>query len=593
MRWTQSLIPTLRKPPEGAEIASHVLMLRAGMVAHVMGGSYAWLPLGLRVLRKAERAVREELDAAGALELGLPALTPLGLWERTGRQDDFAEELIRLVLHRQGRKVRAALAPAHEEVVADLIARHTTSYRQLPLAVYQIQTKFRNEERPRFGLLRTSEYVTADAYTFDTSPEAADKTYDRMRSLYCRILERLGVQFLAAEAEGDPAGADVSHELVVPALNGEHPVAHCAECGYTASLDRAEIGPVGDRPANVPLDPLQEVDTPGATTIGEVSGLLGCQPREMIKTLIYTADGRPVAVLIRGDHEANEAKVRRALGARKVELAPPDMIERVTGAPVGFAGPVGLTEPIPVWADRSVRPMRNAVVGANRADAHLTGVNLDRDFRVHQFADLRTAVDGDPCPRCSSTVAVRRAIEVGHLFKLGTRYSEALGARFVDDREEQHAIVMGAYQLGLGRLVAAAVETSHDERGIVWPVSLAPYEVLVMPLNTADPEIAAAADQLHDELSAAGVDVLLDDRDQRAGVKFYDADLIGVPLRAVLGPRGVKQGKLEIKWRWDSGPDAIDLDGAARQIAQMIHTERANGTRFKTWQLSPREGNTS
>jgi len=332
MRWTRTLIPTIRQTPEGAKIPSHVLMLRAGMIGQVASGSFAYLPLGLRVLRKAEAIVRREMDAAGAVELAMPALTPLSLWEQTGRRDDFGDELIELVLRRHDRKTRFALAPAHEEVVTELASRHISSYRQLPITLYQVQTKFRNQQRPRFGLLRTSEFLTADAYSFDTSAEALAGSYERTCAAYRRILDRFGLDYLVAEAEGGLAGGNAGHEFMVPTPTGEEVVAYCRECGYTASLERAEVGPLGPSPAQPPLEPFRQVDTPGATTIDEVSTMLGCRPPEMIKTLIYTADRKPIAVLIRGDHEANEAKIRRALRVEKLELAPPEVIAHLGGS---------------------------------------------------------------------------------------------------------------------------------------------------------------------------------------------------------------------------------------------------------------------
>jgi prolyl-tRNA synthetase len=591
MRWTRTLIPTLRKAPEGAEAASHVLLLRSGAIAPVTSGSYAYLPLGLCVLRKAQEVVRREVEAAGAFEVSLPVLTPASLWEQSDRGERFGGELIEIMLRRQSRKARVVLAPGHEEVAADLVSRFVSSYRQLPIRLFQFQVKFRNEERPRFGLLRTNEFVTVDAHSFDASAEALERSHEAIRAAFGRVLDRLGLEYWIAEEETGPLSLDAGGELLVPSQRGEHLAAHCADCGYTTGLERAEIGPLGTDPPDVSLESLRQVDTPDATTIDEVSDMLGCKPREMIKTLIYLADGKPIAVLVRGDHESSEAKVCRALGVSKLELAPPEVIERVTGAPVGFAGPVGLKENIPIWADRGVRQMRNAVTGANRADAHFTGVNLDRDFRAHEFADLRVALDGDPCPRCSSKLTIHRTIEVGRVAKLGSAYCEALGARFDDEREQQHPIQMGSYQLGIDRLIAAVVETSHDERGIVWPLSLAPHEVLVMPLNVSDPQTLGAAERLYDELAALGIEVLFDDRDQRAGVKFYDADLVGVPLRVVLGPRRVKEGKLEIKWRWKAEPEVIELDGAARHVAGLIGQERETGARFKSWQTSPQEGN--
>jgi len=580
MRWSQTLIPTMKETPEGAEIPSHVLMLRAGLVGQVMAGAYTYLPLGLRALRKAEAIVREEMDAAGAVELLMPALTPIGLWERTGRVEAFGDVLIQFAVRRANRKVQMALGPTHEEVVTDLVAKHIASYRQMPITLYQIQTKFRNEERPRFGVLRTSEFLMKDAYSFDTSVEALGRSYEKMYAAYCRIFDRCGLSCLPVEAESGPIGGDVSHEFMVPAENGEDMVVHCSACGYAANLERAEVGAQGDERPNVAPEPVRKVDTPGASTIEQVSRFLGCRPQDMIKTLIYAADGRALAVLIRGDHEANEAKIRRAAGVQKLALAEPAMIEHVTGAPVGFAGPVGLRVKIPVWADRAIQFMANAVTGANQADAHLTGVNLDRDFQVAGLADVRNACDGDPCPRCSSKLAMRHSIEVGHVFKLGTKYSEALAARFLDENEQLHPIIMGCYGIGINRILASLIETSYDQNGILWPVALAPYEVILVPVNVMEPQTREVAERTHDALAAAGIDVLLDDRDQRAGVKFKDADLVGFPLRVVIGERGLKQGKLEVKWRWEEKSQMIDLDGAVEQLAAMVREERATGSRF-------------
>ncbi|HQU43022.1 MAG TPA: proline--tRNA ligase [Pirellulales bacterium] len=572
MRWSQTLIPTMKETPEGAEIPSHVLMLRAGLVGQLMAGAYTYLPLGLRALRKAEQIVREEMDLAGAVELLMPALTPINLWQRTGRVEAFGNVLIQFQVRRQNRQVHLALGPTHEEVVTDLVSRHVSSYRQLPLTLYQIQTKFRNEERPRFGVLRTSEFLMKDAYSFDTSAEGLNKSYEKMYHAYCRIFDRCGLDYLAVEAESGPIGGDASHEFMVLADNGEDSVVHCSACGYAANLERAEIGRRDVPPAAAPAGPLAKVDTPRAGSIEAVSKMLGCRPDLMIKTLIYTADEKPVAVLIRGDHEANEGKLRRVLGSAKIELAAPDVIERVTGAPVGFAGPVGLK--IPIWADYDVAGVTSAVVGANAADAHYTGAARGRDFEIGQFADLRNAGDGDPCPRCDGRLELRQAIEVGHVFKLGTKYSEALSARFLDEKEQLHPAIMGCYGIGVNRIVAALIETKHDDNGILWPMSLAPYEVLLVPLNVKQQDVIDVANQLYSELTHAGVEVLMDDRDQRPGVKFKDADLIGIPLRVVIGGRSLKDGQLEIKWRWKEAAEAIPLEGAVVAIADLVQTER-------------------
>jgi len=581
MLWSRSLIPTMKETPEGAEIASHILMLRAGLVNQVMAGAYTYLPLGLRALKKAEQIVRQGMDAAGAVELLMPALTPIGLFEQSGRIHAFGDVLIKFEVKRQNRKVQMALGPTHEETITDLVAHQISSYRQMPITMYQIQTKFRNEERPRFGVLRTSEFLMKDAYSFDATVEGLNKSYDAMYAAYCRIFDRCGLDYLAVEAESGPIGGDASHEFMALAENGEDTVLYCKDCGYAANQEKAEIGCRDLVMPDVSKQPLQTVPTPGAATIEQVTKFLKCPAQQMIKTLIFVADGKPIAVLLRGDHEANEGKIRRVAGAGKVELADPKVIEQVTGAPVGFAGPVGLKQPIPIYADREVEKIVNGITGANVAETHLTGVNHGRDFQVARFADLRKAVDGDPCPRCSSRLAVRHAIEIGHVFKLGTKYSDSLSARFLDQSEQLKPIIMGCYGIGVNRIIAALIETGHDESGIIWPMTLAPYEVLLSPVKVTDPATKEATGRLHDELTAAGIEVLLDDRDVRAGVKFKDADLIGIPLRVVISERGLKESKFEMKWRWSKEAEMIDVATAARTIAELVIDERKENKRFR------------
>ncbi|ASV75051.1 Prolyl-tRNA synthetase, bacterial type [Thermogutta terrifontis] len=582
MLWSKTFIPTLKEIPEGAEIPSHVLMLRAGLINQVMAGAYTYLPLGLRALRKAERIVREEMDAAGAVELLMPSLSPLSLWERTGRDKAFGDVLIRVELKRQNRKVNSVLGPTHEEIVTDLVAHHISSYRQLPITLYQISPKFRNEERPRFGVLRTSEFLMKDAYSFDTSLEGLNRSYEAMYRAYCRIFDRCCLAYIPVEAESGPIGGEASHEFMVPANNGEDKIVHCAACGYAANLERAEIGPRRpEQPAVTEPAPLERVPTPGASSIDQVSRFLNCRPEDLIKTLIYLADGQPVAVLIRGDHEANENKIRRALRAKEIQLADPATIERVTGAPVGFAGPVGLKEKLTIIADYDIQFMRNAITGANEADTHLKGVNLGRDFNVERFADLRCAQDNDPCPRCSGILRLRPAIEVGHVFKLGTKYSEALSARFLDPSEQLKPIIMGCYGIGINRILAALIETTHDENGIIWPVALAPYEVVIVPVNVADEKSREAAFQLYNAFQKENIEVILDDRDVRAGVKFKDVDLIGFPMRVVVGERGLAQGNVEVKWRWEKAPQLMPLDKVVAEVSAWIREERETGARFK------------
>jgi prolyl-tRNA synthetase len=582
MLWSRSLIPTMKETPEGAEIPSHILMLRAGLVNQVMAGAYTYLPLGLRALKKAEQIVRRGMDAAGAVEILMPALTPIGLFEQSGRIHAFGDVLIKLEVKRQNRRVHMALGPTHEETITDLVSHQISSYRQMPLTMYQIQTKFRNEERPRFGVLRTSEFIMKDAYSFDATLDGLNKSYDAMYAAYCKIFQHCGLDYLAVEAESGPIGGDASHEFMVLADNGEDTVLHCKDCGYAANQEKAEIGCRDLVPPDVAKQPVEKVPTPGAATIEQVTKFLKVSAQQMIKTLIFMADGKPIAVLLRGDHEANEGKIRRAAGAAKVELADPAVIQQVTGAPVGFAGPVGLKQPIPIYADREIEKIVNGITGANEAETHLTGVNCGRDFQATKSADLRNAMDGDPCPRCSSKLAVRHAIEVGHVFKLGTKYSESLNARFLDQNEQLLAIIMGCYGIGVNRIVAALIETSHDDNGVIWPMTLAPYEVLLSPVKVTDPATKEATERLYQELTAAGIDVLLDDRDVRAGVKFKDADLIGIPLRVVIGERGLKDGKLEMKWRWAKEAELIAVEGASQRITELVIEERKENTRFRS-----------
>ncbi len=580
MLWSKTFIPTMKETPEGAEIPSHVLMLRAGLVNQVMAGAYTYLPLGLKALKKAERIVREEMDAAGAVELAMPSMSPQNLWEQTGRIQAFGNVLVQTNLPRGGRKVPVVFGPTHEEIITDLAARQISSYRQMPITFYQITTKFRNEERPRFGVLRTSEFLMKDAYSFDATVESLNESYDKMYAAYCRIFTRCGLEYLPVEAESGPIGGSASHEFMIPTENGEDSILHCKACGYAANQEKAEIGARDFTKPDFPIAEMQKVDTPNVSTIEHVSKMLKCRPSRLIKTLIYMANGVPIAVLVRGDHDANEGKIRRATGATKIELAPPEVIEKVTGAPVGFAGPVGLKEQIPIYADREIQGMLNSVVGANSADAHLTGVNMGRDFTPDKIDDLRNALDGDACPRCSGVMAMRHSVEIGHVFKLGTKYSQSLNARFLDSDEQLKPIIMGCYGIGVNRILAALVETNNDANGIVWPTAIAPYDVVLTLVKVPDEPSLAAAMKLHDELTAAGLDVLLDDRDCRAGVKFKDADLIGIPLRVVIGDRGLKEGKLEVKWRWEKDASMIDLDGAVKTLADWVLEERKTNARF-------------
>ena len=573
MRWSKTLIPTMKEVPADAEIPSHRLMLRAGLIRQLMAGAYTYLPLGWRAVRKAEAIVREEMERAGAVELFMPAIQPIELFERTGRKDDFGNVLINFEVPRGDRKVHLALGPTHEEVITDLMAHHISSYRQLPITLFQIQTKFRNEERPRFGVLRTSEFLMKDAYSFGTNLEQLDEAYQAMYNAYCRIFARCGLEYLPVEAESGPIGGDASHEFMIPADNGEDKIVFCKASGYGANLERAETGRTSPEIKTADdSDELTKVDTPQATSIEQVSKMLGCEPSQMIKTLIYQADEKPVAVLIRGDHEANVGKIRRALNAASVELADEDTVREVTGAPIGFAGPVGIK--CDIIADHDIPVVKDAVTGANSADAHYTGVNVGRDYQLDTTHDLRNAEAGDPCPRSGEPLELVHGIEVGHVFKLGTKYSVALGADFLDEKEQRHPIVMGCYGIGVNRIVAGLCETSHDENGLIWPLSIAPYEVLVVPLNITDEEVMQVAERYYDELSSSGIDVLMDDRKARPGFKFKDADLIGIPLRIVIGGKGLKEGQVEIKWRTDDDPTKVAVTEGVARIQEMIGQRR-------------------
>lgn len=571
MRWSQTFIPTMKENPADAEIPSHRLMLRAGMIRQLMAGAYTYLPLGWRAVRKAEAIVREEMERAGAAEIHMPALSPIELWERTGRLEAFGNVLIRLSLRRGDRKVELALGPTHEEIVTDLVARHISSYRQLPVTLYQIQTKFRNEERPRFGVLRTSEFLMKDAYSFGTSLEQLDASYRAMYDAYCRIFERCGLKYLPVEAESGPIGGDASHEFMVPADNGEDRIVYCESSGYAANLERAETGRKPPKIAT-PADAaeLKKVDTPGATSIEQVSRMLQQPSNRFLKTLIYLADGKPIAVLIRGDHDANEGKIRRAAGAGSLELADEETIRQVTGAPVGFAGPVGIK--CPIYADHDVPLIVDAIAGANEADAHLTGVNVGRDWSVETTHDLRNAAEGDPDPKSGEPMTFVHGIEVGHVFKLGTKYSEALDATFLDEAGQRKSIVMGCYGIGVNRIVAALAETCHDEKGLVWPVAVAPFEAAVIPLNVKDDAVRNEAEAIYTGLQEAGVDVLLDDRQERPGVKFNDADLIGFPVRVVIGGKGLAEGVVEIKRRTDEESTKVPLAEAVSRVRELLTT---------------------
>ncbi|MDG3006996.1 proline--tRNA ligase [Paludisphaera mucosa] len=564
MRWSSALIPTLKETPADAVAPSHILLMRAGMIRQLGAGAYTYLPLGLRVLKKAEAIIREEMDAAGAFELLMPALQPIELWKESGRFETFGDLLMKLTIS-GGHHM--ALGPTHEEVVTDLVRDLISSYKQLPITLYQIQTKFRDEPRPRFGILRTREFLMKDAYSFDADVDQLNASYDAMYEAYCRTFDRCGLPYVVVEAESGPIGGDASHEFMVPCSTGEDKVIQCLACGYAANQEKAEVGAVADAPARTiaaDAPAYEAVRTPGRKTIRDVCAFLKVAEPTSGKLLVYLADGKPVAILLRGDHEANEAKVRRAFGATTLAPADADSIQKATGAPIGFLGPVAIQ--IPLIVDKAVAAMETIVVGGNEVDVHLTGVVPGRDFKLDRLADLRNADDGDPCPRCGAAMVVKAGLEIGHVFKLGTKYSKAMGASYLDEKGVEIPIIMGCYGIGVNRIVAAAVEAGHDANGIIWPLNLAPYQVAVVPLSVKDAAVMAAAESIEKKLVAAGYDVILDDRDQRPGFKFKDVDLIGVPLRVVIGERGLKEGKIEIKWRHETEAQSLPLETAGDSI---------------------------
>ena len=542
MRTSQLLLPTLREDPGEAETVSHRLMLRAGLIRKVAAGIYTYLPLGLRIIRKVEHIVREEMNRAGAQELLMPIASPAELWRETGRWDFYGKELLRF---KDRHERDFCLGPTHEEVITDLFRREVRSYRQLPLNFYQIQTKFRDEIRPRFGLMRGREFIMKDAYSFDKDEAGARLSYQKMYDAYHRIFTRCGLNFRAVEADTGLIGGTSSHEFMVLADTGEETVVYSEPGTYAANVERAEVLPPNDESKEA-LRPLRSVNTPGCRTVEEVTRFLKVEASKLVKTLLYSTGSETVAVLIRGDHDANEIKLKRLLGVTDLELAGPATVEKVTGAPVGFAGPVGLK--VRIVADHAVKASTNVVVGGNQLDTHLVDANCPRDFHVEQFADLRNARAGDPSPRKDGVLKTTKGIEVGHVFMLGTKYSQAMSASFLDPNGKECLAVMGCYGIGIGRTAAAAVEQNHDDKGIVWPFPIAPFHVHLIPLGQSTTVIDAAT-KLYTALEAVGLEVLWDDRDERAGVKFNDADLIGAPYQVIVGDKGLAEGLLEVKSR--------------------------------------------
>ena len=569
MRYSEMFLPTVREVPADAETVSHQLMIRAGMIKKLTSGIYSYLPLGYRVIRKVEQIVREEMNRAGAQEVYMPVVQPAELWQESGRWELYGKELLRFK-DRHDRDY--CLGPTHEEVITDLVRHEIKTYRQLPRNLYQIQTKFRDEIRPRFGVMRCREFTMKDGYSFDADEAGAEITYGKMYDAYRRIFERCGLRFRAVEADSGNIGGSFSHEFMVIADSGEDGLVFCSSCEYAANLEKAEIAipppKVIDKEAMLPR---KEVHTPQARTIEEVSAFLRVAPDKLVKMLVFDADGKPVVILVRGDEEINEIKVKNYLGCTSLALADDDMIYEVTGAPRGFAGAVGIKGNI--IADYSVINMTNFVTGANREDYHLINVNTGRDFEIKDFADLRFAREAAPCARCGNPLRLARGIEVGHVFKLGTKYSQAMKAVYLDRNGREQTMIMGCYGIGIGRTVAASIEQNHDEQGIIWPMPIAPYHVIITPVNMKDKPLADVAERLYRELSERGMEVILDDRDERAGVKFADADLIGIPLRVTIGPKKLAEGKVEVRERKTGRVSVVLLAEATDYIVAFVDRE--------------------
>ncbi|HUF20128.1 MAG TPA: proline--tRNA ligase [Burkholderiales bacterium] len=570
MRVSKFFVPTLKEPPADAELVSHKLMLRAGLIRKLGSGLYSWLPLGLRVLRKVENVVREEMNRAGAVELLLPAVQPAELWQESGRWEHFGPQMLK-IKDRHDRDF--CFGPTHEEVITDIARRDIRSYRQLPVNLYQIQTKFRDEIRPRFGVMRAREFVMKDAYSFHADHAGLEREYRNMYDAYSRVFERLGLKYRSVAADPGAIGGTGSHEFHVLADSGEDAIAFCPDSDYAANIELAEaVAP--KRARGAPSQPMEKVPTPGKTTCEEVAELLGLPLASSVKALAVMREDEMFMLLLRGDHQLNEIKTAKIPGLSPFRFATDKEIEDRIGCRPGYIGPVGLPSDVKVIADRAVAALSDFVCGANAAGYHLTGVNFGRDLpEPAHIADIRNVVAGDPSPDGKGALAICRGIEVGHIFQLRTKYSDAMGATFVDESGQQRPFEMGCYGIGVSRIVAAAIEQGHDERGIVWPLPMAPFQVAIAAIGYERSDaVREAADQLHDALEAAGVEVLLDDRGERPGVMFADLELLGIPWRVTIGDRGLNEGKAEVQARSEEKPQSIELQKVPDHLESLVCT---------------------
>lgn len=581
MRWSQLFIPTLKETPQDAEIPSHQLMLRAGLIRKLGSGLYTYLGLGYRALQNVQGIVRDEMNRAGGQEILMPAVQPAELWRRSGRYEMMADVMFCL---KDKHDRDMVLGPTHEEVITEIVAKEITSYRQLPVNFYQIQTKFRDEIRPRFGLMRSREFIMKDAYSFDADDDAANASYKLMFDAYTRIFARCGLASSAVEADTGAIGGNHSHEFMVLAEAGEDGIAVCESCGYAANLEKAESR-IEPRKDPEDSEAMSLVDTPKLSKIEAVAKFFDKPADRCIKTLIFvasyhddSADEAPdreelVAVAVPGDRDVNEIKLRKVLGAARLSMAEPKVVVEATGAALGYAGPIGLS--CRVIADERLRGIRGATAGPNQTDKHYAHVDLERDADIQEWVDVCTVQPGDGCPRCDASLIEKRGIEVGHVFKLGTKYSDILGAKFLDADGKQHPMIMGCYGIGVSRTLQAAIEQCHDENGIVWPITLAPFPVQIVAMDPKDEDASAVVEKLEADLNAAGIDVLIDDRDERPGVKFKDADLVGMPIRLTIGKRGLGNGIVEMKLRTEADREDLPLADAASLVIAKVAELRA------------------
>jgi prolyl-tRNA synthetase len=568
MRWSKTYIPTLREVPAEAELISHQFLLRAGFMRRLAAGIYSYLPLMQKVLRNTSTIVREEMDASGAIEILMPVLHPAELWQKSGRWDTIGKELVRLKDRHDHDMV---LGPTHEEVITSLVAGELKSYRQMPLNMYQIQNKFRDEIRPRFGLMRGREFIMKDAYTFDVDLEAHKIAYQKMIDAYFNIFERCGVAAKKVESDTGAMGGTGAHEfmVLVETDGGEEIILSCDSCEYAGNIEKAIFRELNPPEQDSEQKPAEEVDTPNAATIEEISSFLKLPANRFAKTLLFIADKKPVAAMIRGDRQINELKLKNHLGCLELELAGPEAVEGLTKAPVGFAGPIGLS--IPIIVDSEVEKMTNFVTGANKKDTHILNVNLGRDFKPEAIIDIINAEAGEGCPRCEKGRLVSfRGIEVGNTFSLGTKYSDSLGGKFLDNEGKEKPYFMGSYGIGITRTAQAAIEKYHDDKGMIWPKAIAPYQIIICPLNMTNEKQVEAAETIYSDLIEAGYEVLLDDRAERAGVKFNDADLIGIPLRIALGNKSLAEGKVELKLRNETDFELVKIDEIVKKTANFL-----------------------